>query len=137
MTMQRIHTTPRASRGFTLIELMIVVAVIAILGAIAYPSYQESVRKGRRGEARAALQELMHRVWGSVSSGILAPQRMELGTKTLMVRWGNSDPERARCRGLGQRKRGSCFGTSPALRVVCSFDWGPWWVPREPLNHTG
>ena len=59
MTMQRIHTTPRASRGFTLIELMIVVAVIAILGAIAYPGYQESVRKGRRAEGRAALQELM------------------------------------------------------------------------------
>ena len=59
MTMQRIHTTPRASRGFTLIELMIVVAIIAILGAIAYPGYQESVRKGRRGEARAALQELL------------------------------------------------------------------------------
>lgn len=57
--MQRRHTTPRASRGFTLIELMIVVAVIAILGAIAYPSYQESVRKGRRAEGRAALQELM------------------------------------------------------------------------------
>ena len=58
MTMQRIHTTPRASRGFTLVELMIVVAVIAILGAIAYPSYQEYARKGRRGEARAALLEL-------------------------------------------------------------------------------
>lgn len=57
--MQRRHTTPRASRGFTLIELMIVVAVIAILGAIAYPSYQESVRKGRRAEGRAALQEVM------------------------------------------------------------------------------
>ena len=58
MTMQRIHTTPRASRGFTLIELMIVVAVIAILGAIAYPAYQDYARKGRRGEARAALFEL-------------------------------------------------------------------------------
>ena len=58
MTMQHTHM-PRASRGFTLIELMIVVAIIAILSAIAYPSYQESVRKGRRAEGRAALQELM------------------------------------------------------------------------------
>ena len=43
------------SQGFTLIELMIVVAVVAILSAIAYPSYQEYVRRGHRAEARAGL----------------------------------------------------------------------------------
>jgi type IV pilus assembly protein PilE len=41
--------------GFTLIELMIVVVVIAILGAVAYPSYQDHVRKAKRAEARTAL----------------------------------------------------------------------------------
>lgn len=45
------------SRGFTLIELMVVVAVVAILVGIAIPSYTESVRKGRRGDAKAALVE--------------------------------------------------------------------------------
>ena len=49
----------QCTRGFTLLELMVVVAVVAILAAIAYPSYIESVRKGRRAEARAALTELM------------------------------------------------------------------------------
>ena len=45
--------------GFTLIEVMIVVVIISILAAIAYPSYQESVRKGKRAEGRAALMQLM------------------------------------------------------------------------------
>ena len=43
------------ARGFTLIELMIVVAVVAILSAIAYPSYAEYVRRGNRADARAGL----------------------------------------------------------------------------------
>jgi type IV pilus assembly protein PilE len=44
--------------GLTLIELMIVLAIVGILGAIAIPSYQESVRKSRRAEARAQLLEV-------------------------------------------------------------------------------
>ncbi len=46
------------AKGFTLIELMIVVAVVAILATIAMPSYQEHVRKSRRAQAKADLVEL-------------------------------------------------------------------------------
>ena len=46
---------PSKHQGFTLIELMIVVAVVAILSSIAYPSYTEYVRRGHRAEARAGL----------------------------------------------------------------------------------
>lgn len=45
------------ARGFTLIELMIVVAIVAILAAVAYPSYRDSISKSRRAEARAQLMD--------------------------------------------------------------------------------
>ena len=48
-------------KGFTLIELMIVVAVVGILSAIAYPSYTEYVRRGHRADARAGL--LQAQLW--------------------------------------------------------------------------
>ena len=43
--------------GFSLIELMMVIAIVAIIAAVAVPSYQSSVRKGRRVDAQADLME--------------------------------------------------------------------------------
>jgi len=45
----------RKYKGFTLIELMIVVVIVSILAAVAYPSYQNSVQKSRRSDGTAAL----------------------------------------------------------------------------------
>lgn len=51
------HATPhrRASAGFTLIEIMIVAVVLALLAAVALPSFLDSLRKSRRAEAFTAL----------------------------------------------------------------------------------
>jgi type IV pilus assembly protein PilE len=50
-------TNSRTSRGFTLIELMIVVAIVAILAAVAYPTYRDSVERARRADAKSVLME--------------------------------------------------------------------------------
>jgi type IV pilus assembly protein PilE len=48
----------RAHRGFTLIEVMIAVVVIAILSAIAYPAYTDHIRRAKRATAQAAMMDI-------------------------------------------------------------------------------
>lgn len=73
---------PRAQRGFTLIELMVAVAVVAILAAIAYPSYGDHVRRGKIVEALGQLATVRVRLeqyyqdnrnYGSTASACAVP----------------------------------------------------------------
>lgn len=78
--------TLNRQRGFTLIELMIVVAIVAILAAVAYPSYQEQVRRTNRAEAMQLLIDIANRqeqylmdarAYGTLAQiGVAVPERV-------------------------------------------------------------
>jgi type IV pilus assembly protein PilE len=52
---------PRKRNGFTLIELMITVAIVAILASIAYPSYQQYIIRSKRSAAQAQMMDIANR----------------------------------------------------------------------------
>ncbi len=47
----------RYTQGFSMVEMLIALAIVAIISAIAYPSYRENARRGNRAEVRALMME--------------------------------------------------------------------------------
>lgn len=56
------NSSKARGRGFSLMELMISVAIVAIIAAVAYPSYMDNVRATRRSDATAALLDTAQRL---------------------------------------------------------------------------
>ena len=84
--------TQKASKGFTLVELMIVVAIVGILAAIAVPSYQQYTRKGKFSEVVAAAAPYKLAVELCYQDGTC--QGTTAGTITVdtVGRWGGQIP---------------------------------------------
>lgn len=84
----------RNIRGFTLIELMIVVAIVAILAAIAIPSYESYVRKSRRSEAMNGLSDLQLKQerWRASNSTYAANMDTLLGSAANTTSYNGANP---------------------------------------------
>lgn len=103
--------------GFTLIELMIVVAIIAILAAIAYPSYQEQVRRTNRTEGERELMETAQRLercyteynsYNDANCNVALPFDTENGRYTISATVLDASTYTLQAEALGQQADDRC-----------------------------
>lgn len=95
-------------RGLSLIEILVALAILGILIALALPSYQESLRKAKRAEAKAALYQVMQqqeRYFTQVGSYALFPRLAENPTDQRFKRFS------------GERRESSGYEITAALCV--------------------
>jgi type IV pilus assembly protein PilA len=85
------HSPMKKQSGFTLIELMIVVAIIAILAAIAIPAYQTYVIESKVSKVNTAYEEAIHAAKAQMAK-LTAQRARERGTITAAGTYGGFDP---------------------------------------------
>src|SRR5882757_5493987 len=88
----QIQPRPATTAGFTLIELMIAVAVVGILATIAATSYQSQIQRSRRTDARSDLLDLAGReekLYSTTNAYGGTPALLGYGTGTFPIPVGN------------------------------------------------
>lgn len=100
-------------QGFTLIEIMIVVAIIAIVSALAYPSYVTYVQKSKRSDAKVGLQQLAQRQEAYFSRAYSYASTLEqlgYGASVTAI----ESPESMYMQSISSTSPAACDGTSTA-----------------------
>ena len=111
-------------KGFTLIELMVVVAVVGILSAIAYPSYAEYIRRGHRADARAGLLQAQQWLERAATATGAYPQ-----TLPAALTWAGDSAKRyticfendAACNATAQSNTTGNSSTNPRANFTASY----------------
>jgi type IV pilus assembly protein PilE len=97
MTMTALYAR-RSAAGFTLIEVMIAVLIVALLAAVALPSYQDQVRKARRAEGKAMLMKAaqLEERWYTANGTYTTDLASLFGAATTPVRSGEDNLNRGK-----------------------------------------
>lgn len=78
-------TQPQAQKGFTLIEMLIALACVALLASFAWPSYQSLILKSQRAQARASLLQAAHWLERAASANGSYPLTVDVPASVLQI----------------------------------------------------
>ena len=78
-------TQPQAQKGFTLIEMLIALACVALLASLAWPSYQSLILRSQRAQARASLLQAAHWLERAASANGSYPLTADVPASVLQI----------------------------------------------------
>ncbi len=78
-------TQPQAQKGFTLVEMVIALACVALLASLAWPSYQNLILRSQRAQARASLLQAAHWLERAASANGSYPLTTDVPASVLQI----------------------------------------------------